>query len=143
MTENNFDEGFRKEMERQAEYNLWLKNKKSDEDTKRLLGQSQSKASGSENRFDNYSMALGGILGLIVMIFGNLGVVGFFLGSLIIVIGFFPRLLMIGLWILAGYIFLTQSMHSGSFDWKSIEWKFWVIIVLLILAGGFIDRKAS
>lgn len=50
MTENNFDEGFRKEMERQAEYNLWLKNKKSDEDTKRLLGQSQSKASGSENR---------------------------------------------------------------------------------------------
>lgn len=57
-------------------------------------------------------MALGGILGLIVMIFGNLGVVGFFLGSLIIVIGFFPRLLMIGLWILAGYIFLTQSMHE-------------------------------
>ena len=143
---NNFEEGFRKEMNRQEEFKAWEKQEKDKEETRRLLGRGNS-SSNSENLFDKYSEILGLVLGgLLIFLssqFPQLGVIGGFLGLIIIIVGFFPRLLMLGLFALAGYIFLKESIHTGIFDWKTIRLKYWAIIAILIFAGFYIDRKSS
>jgi len=143
---NNFEEGFRKEMNRQGEFKAWEKQEKDRENTRRLLGRGNS-SSNSENLFDKYSEILGLVLGGLLIIlstqFPQLGTLGGFLGLIIIVVGFFPRLLMLGLFAFAGYIFLKESIHTGIFDWKAIRLKYWAIIAILIIAGFYIDRKSS
>jgi hypothetical protein len=143
---NNFEDGFRKEMDRQEAYNAWTKQEKSKEDTRRLLGQGGN-SSNSENVFDKYSETLGLVLGgLLIFLstqFPQLGTLGGFLGLLIIIVGFFPRLLMLGLFALAGYIFLKESIRTGIFDWQAIRLQYWAIIAMLIIAGLYIDRKSS
>ncbi len=133
-------------MDRQAEFKAWEKQEKDKENTRRLLGRGNS-SSNSENLFDKYSEILGLVLGGLLIIlstqFPQLGTLGGFLGLIIIVVGFFPRLLMLGLFAFAGYIFLKESIHTGIFDWKAIRLKYWAIIAILIIAGFYIDRKSS
>jgi hypothetical protein len=50
---------------------------------------------------------------------------------------------MLGLFALAGYIFLKESIHTGIFDLKAIRLKYWALIAILIFVGFYIDRKSS
>lgn len=149
---NNFEEGFRKEMDRQAQYNSWLKQEKEKEETRRSLGQVIPSSDKETTKWASWTLNAGILLIVIgVLIHKFFGIPEAFQntymafvtcgGLFLIVLGAFPKLIVVVSLFIAVWITYRSGSTNSGFEFNAISTGHWVRIIAFIVFAIFIQKK--